>query len=383
MSRLKTGIDFFLENPRPGRLGVVTNHTGRLASGKLTIDGLIEAGFDVAALFFPEHGLYGVEKEGERTGDSRYRGIRAYSLYGENRRPSSEQLSGLEAVLFDMQDLGLRYYTYLYTLAYVMDECARHGLPLIVTDRPVPLGRAVEGNPLGSGQNSFVGGYGLPNRTGLTLGEFALYLKKYYLPRADLTVVPLEGYAPGFWPMGEAWINPSPNIPSPEAALIYGGTCLVEGTSLSEGRGTTRPFEVVGAPGLDGDLLSDDLNRLSLGGVRFYPARFKPAYSKHAGRVCGGVQIHVTDREVFHSLNTGLALLSRFFYHYSHQIDTLGTLSEGSRPFLELLSGSSDLALRLKRGEDHQRIIDSLTGGEESFRTRVEDILLYREPHYV
>lgn len=375
---MKKGIDFFLTSGHSGkdRIGLVTNHTGRTETGALTVDALLDSGFRLKALFSPEHGLFGVEQDGVKTGDSFYREIPAYSLYGTNRRPSREQLKGLDLILFDMQDIGSRFYTYLYTLAYVMEEAAAVGLPVVVSDRPVPLGRKIEGNPIDSSFDSFVGAYGLPCRTGMTIGEYALYLKKYYIPLCNLEVIGTERESALGW-RDHRWINPSPNIPSPVTALVYSGTCLFEGTILSEGRGTTRPFEQIGAPWIDGGKLAAEMNRQGLSGADFTSALFKPAFGKFEREVCGGVLIHVNNFGAYESLKTGVALLGTIKSLYPG-IKLLRTPAEGETlSFMEKLSGSSDFTAALDSGKGWRELFGMISGREETFEEKRDSVRLY------
>lgn len=354
----------------------MTNHTGRTESGELSVDALLDRGYQVKALFSPEHGIFGVEQDGVKTGDGEYGKIPSFSLYGENRRPSGEQLDGLEMILFDMQEIGSRFYTYLYTLAYVMEEAAKKGIAVVVTDRPAPLGRKIEGNPIASEFDSFVGAYGLPCRTGMTIGEYALYLKEHYIPGCELEVVETERETALGW-KDYRWINPSPNIPTMNSALIYGGTCLVEGTVLSEGRGTTRPFEQIGAPWIDGRILAGELNSIGLEGVCFTSSRFKPEFSKHKGEVCGGIQVHCTDGNVLSPLKTGVAILGTIASLYPEQTLVRERSTGEKHSFMDKLTGTGDFALQLEKRTGWKNLYGLISGGEETFEKKRFSSLLY------
>jgi uncharacterized protein YbbC (DUF1343 family) len=269
----------------------------------------------IGAIFGPEHGLYGhtqdnmIEWEGEP--DPRT-GAPVYSLYGRLRKPAPEWLAGLDRLVFDIPDIGSRYYTFVWTMAHAMEAAAEHGVPFTVFDRPNPIdGVTVEGPVLEPDFASFVGLYPVPTRHGLTAGELARYLRERYLPGLDLSVVEPLGWDREMYAdqTGVPWVPPSPNMPTVETAMVYPGGCLLEATNLSEGRGTTRPFETFGAPWLDGWALADDLNAQGLEGVFFRPIVFEPTFNKHKGEVCQGCFLHVTDRHAFRPWRTYVAVI--------------------------------------------------------------------------
>jgi uncharacterized protein YbbC (DUF1343 family) len=265
-------------------------------------------------LFAPEHGLWGAAQDHAAVATSRdpATGLPVVSLYGARRRPTPRMLRGLDLLLVDLQDVGARYYTFVWTMALAMQACAQVGVEVVVLDRPNPLGGTrVEGNLPDPAFASFVGLYPLPARHGLTIGELAAYLNAVHGIGCRLTVVPMRGWRRAMlWEdTGRPWVPPSPNMPTADTARVYPGGCLIEGTNLSEGRGTTRPFEWVGAPYLDPHAYAEHLERRGLPGVRFRPARFQPTFHKWAGRLCGGVHVHVTDRARFRPFLTGLALV--------------------------------------------------------------------------
>ena len=266
-------------------------------------------------LFAPEHGITGAAQDLVLVGHEKdpLTGLPVMSLYGRRLDPDPRVLEGLDALIVDLQDVGARYYTYNWTMALAMKAAARANLPVIVLDRPNPLGgEQLEGNWPEAGWSSFVGLYPLPIRHGMTMGELAGYLNDRHELGCDLTVVPMLGWRRGMtWEdTGLPWVAPSPNMPTPDTARVYPGGCLVEGTNLSEGRGTTRPFEWIGAPYLDGPRLSRALERRGLPGVRFRPVGFEPAFHKWKSQRCGGVQIHVTDAARFKPFAAYLALIA-------------------------------------------------------------------------
>jgi uncharacterized protein YbbC (DUF1343 family) len=272
-------------------------------------------GARLVALFAPEHGLWGAAQDHAAIASTRDpgTGLRVTSLYGARRMPTAAMLRGLDVLVIDLQDIGSRYYTFQWTMALAMQACARAGVRVLVLDRPNPLGgEIVEGNIPDPAFASFVGLYPLPARPALTLGEIARYLSVRHRLGCALEVVDMRGWRRRMqWEdTGLPWVAPSPNMPTPETARVYPGGCLVEGTNLSEGRGTTRPFEWVGAPWLDAHAYAALLEAERLPGVAFRPARFRPTFHKWAGRVCDGVQIHVTERARFRPFLTGLAIIA-------------------------------------------------------------------------
>ncbi|HEX9307012.1 MAG TPA: DUF1343 domain-containing protein, partial [Anaeromyxobacter sp.] len=298
------------------RVGLVCNPTAVTRTLVHAADLLHAApGVRLAALFGPEHGVRGdAQYMAAVGGDSDPRtGLPAHSLYGQTRdslKPTREQLRGLDVLVFDVQDVGARYYTYQATMLLCMEAAAEAGLGFVVLDRPNPIGGvSVEGPRLRPGFESFCGLHDLAVRHGMTVGELALLFHAERGLELDLEVVPCRGWRRGasFRETGLPWVFPSPNMPTPETALVYPGMCLLEGTNLSEGRGTTRPFELFGAPWLDGARLAEDLARESLPGVLFRPASFVPTWDKHAGVRCHGVELHVSDPRRFLPFRTGLA----------------------------------------------------------------------------
>lgn len=271
--------------------------------------------FKLAALFGPQHGILGqtqdnmVEWEGFRDPVT---GLPVYSLYGKTRKPRPEMLVAVDALVIDLQDVGTRYYTFIWTLDLCMQACCEAGKTVVVLDRPNPLnGRMTEGPVLKPGFASFVGLKPLPIRHGMTIGELGAYLHHAYYPGLDFRVIPLRGWKRKMWfdQTLLPWVMPSPNMPTLDTALVYPGMCLLEATNISEGRGTTRPFELFGAPFIHPETLVNVLKEFKLPGVLFRPLSFQPTFQKHAGLLCGGAQLHVTDREKFRPFKTGVAVL--------------------------------------------------------------------------
>jgi len=384
---VRTGVDRLAAGEEKlagiGRFGLLTNPTGVTRDLRPTID--VCAGLNgatLAALFACEHGIRGERQAGVRFEDETdpELGIPVYSLYGKHRAPTDEMLEPLDALVFDIQDVGVRFYTYMTTLVYAMQACARAGKPMIVLDRPNPLGGAVcEGGLLRDGFQSMVGVWTVPFRTGMTIGEFAAYVNDRLEPKCQLTVVPLGGWkrTMEFPDTGLPWIMPSPNMPTMDTVRVYAGTCLFEGTNLSEGRGTTRPFETVGAPWMDGKRVAETMNRLGLPGVKAHPVYFTPMFSKHKGELCSGVQLFVTDPAAFRAVRTGLHLLACVRGLHPDRFEWLPPFKEGGKPFIDLLSGSDRVRLTLTGAADAERIADDWDREAAEWVKTREPYLLY------
>ncbi len=313
------GVDRLLagegEHLRSAVLGLVAHPASVTRSLAGSADALLAGGFRLRALFGPQHGMWG-EKQDNMIESPHFRdphtGLRVHSLYGEVRRPTPDMLQGLDALLFDLQDVGVRVYTFVWTMALAMEACGEAGIRFVVLDRPNPIGGDVrEGPVLREGFESFVGLQPVPLRHGLTCGEMARWLVAERGIDCELEVIPCGDLRrEATWPAtGLEWVPPSPNLPTPDSCAVYPGMVLLEGTNLSEGRGTTRPFELFGAPWLDPHRLVESLDALRLPGVRFRPCRFEPTFQKHAGAVCGGAQLHVTDVRAFRPVRTAVAVL--------------------------------------------------------------------------
>lgn len=318
---VRTGLSKLLADPprytRGGRVGLVGHAASVTSDGTHAVEAMLaHPEVILSALFGPQHGLTTHTQDNMiewHGGRDRRTGLPLHSLYGEVRRPTAEMLAGVDVVLVDLQDVGTRVYTYLWTLCHVMQACAELSRRVVVLDRPNPIGGEVVAGPmLRPGFESFVGLYPIPLRHGLTIGELAELLNAEHGLGCDLEVVWMDGWRRRDWfdRTGLPWLPPSPNMPTLATATVYPGTVLVEGTQLSEGRGTTTPFEVVGAPGLDGHALAAELNAHDLPGVRFLPATFEPTFQKHAGRLCEGVRLLVTDRRRYPSILAAALLLT-------------------------------------------------------------------------
>lgn len=309
LDRLNT-IDAVL---RGKRLGLMTNPTGIDSHFRSSID-ILHQNYKLTALFSCEHGVRGDAQAGARieTYQDPETGVMVYSCYGKSHRMQPEMTEHFDILVFDMQDVGARFYTYLYSLSYAMEACAQAGKPIVVLDRLNPIGgEQVSGTILDEKFHSFVGEYAMPTRYGLTIGEYARWVKNHLKLDLDLTVVPLSGWKRSMYleDTDTPWVAPSPNCATYEAALVYTGTCIFEGSNLSEGRGTTQPFEVIGAPWLNANELEKRMIKLGLPGVYFRRTCFTPMFSKCKGELCFGVQVHVTNRDAFTPFEAGLLLM--------------------------------------------------------------------------
>ena len=370
MAKVRTGLDRWIEQgpsiaglDAGARLGWLVHPASVRADGRHVLEWLADD-IDARAtrLFAPEHGLWGREQDMETVGEATdpWTGRPVHSLYGatpDSLRPRAEHLRDLDALVVDLQDVGARYYTFIYTMAYVMEVAVEVGLPVVVLDRPNPLGGTRTAGPiLHREMASFVGRFPLPVEHGMTSGELARLFNDREGIGADLRVVPMEGWSrdASFVSTGLPWVPPSPNMPGTATVRVYPGGCLIEGTLLSEARGTTTPFELVGAPWLDARQLASRLRETELPGVAFRPAAFRPMFQKHAGELCQGVQVIVTDDAAFDAFRTYLALIvaarlqdpSRFAWReqtYEFESDRLA---------IDLLLGRTDLRPILERSDD-------------------------------
>ena len=323
MKQVTLGLEKLLANPDEylcgSTLGLVVNQTSLTSDGQFSIGKFYNnKSFKLKAILAPEHGVYGVDQDMAFVPDEiePLSGLLVRSLYGtdvSSLTPSPSLLNGIDNLVFDIQDVGSRYYTFIYTLANCMKTCVESNTRMIVCDRPNPInGVTIEGNLVEKEFQSFVGQYPIPNRHGMTIGELAILFNDCFGIKCDLKVIPMEGWERSMWydQTGLHWISPSPNMPTLSTATVYPGMCLVEGTLLSEGRGTTIPFEQVGAPYIDAEALAKTLNKENLPGLFFRPQYFKPQFQKWSGKVCGGVQLHITERHKFKPLITSIVLLS-------------------------------------------------------------------------
>lgn len=385
---VKSGLDVLeaegFARLRGRRVAVVTNQTAVSAAGVHLLDLLAkQPEIRVAAIFSPEHGFAGAEAAGKRVGDTTYKNIPVYSLYGKRRKPTAEMAKEFDVVLYDIQDVGARFYTFIWTLFTIEQFCAESGKPLIVLDRPNPLGGLrVEGPVLDEAFASGVGMKAIPTRYGLTPGELAtLYNRQGWLGegrRAQLEIVKMQGWRRDlrFHQTGLPWVAPSPNIPTWESAAVYPGTCIFEGTRWSEGRGTFTPFEMVGGPGLDSRRLARDLNALRLPGCRFLPAPFTPRSlpaapeAKHHGEPCGGVFIRVDDLEAFRPVETGLAVLIAMRAQAPAQHKWIASS-------FDRLLGTGAVRKQIEAGLPLPQIVASWQKGLSAFDALRKDAMLY------
>lgn len=342
------GIDTVMEAAhvlKGKRLGLITSPTGLNNDFVSTIQ-ILHEHFHLAAMFSPEHGVRGDQAAGAmvETYSDPITGVPVYSLYRkDSKRLSREMLDEVDTVVYDIQDVGTRYYTFIYTMLYALEDCAKAGKEIVIFDRVNPLdGVTVEGNILKPGFESFVGNYPLAVRYGLTAGEVAMMANEQKGWNAKLHVVRCQGWDRRmlFPETGRIWVMPSLGIPRFESALVYPGTCLFEGTNLSEGRGTTAPFEIIGAPFIQAERLADEMNAQKHPGVMFRPVYFKPSFSKFQGEQCGGVQLHITDVRAFRPLETGVRLMFTIKNNYE-SFSFLPPVRENSRPFIDLLGGDN------------------------------------------
>ncbi len=396
MNRVTTGLEQLLGHPsrylKGRRLGLVGNQTSVTADLTHAASALARLeGFELVRLFAPEHGFHGVAQDMEAVapGTDPLTGLPVHSLYGDDAHtltPDPGLFEDLDGLLFDIQDIGARYYTFIYTLANCMQAAGQAGVPVVVLDRPNPInGLQTEGNRVRPGYFSFVGQYPLLNRHGLTVGELARMFRDHFGIACDLTVVPMQGWNRAMWfdQTGLPWVPPSPNMPTLATATVYPGLCLIEGTRCSEGRGTTRPFEQAGAPGVDAVRLAETLNRLRLPGVRFRPVWFKPTFQKHAGRVCGGVFLHVTDRESFRPVLSGLAVICTLAAEFPDQFAWRTEPYEfvSDRPAIDLLYGHNGLREHLESGQEvlgrEEPRMEDWVEDQQAFEKTRREFLLY------
>ncbi len=408
---VKLGVEVFLESHldrvKGKKVGLVTNPTGVDSQLRSVVDLLHKnPGIDLVALYGPEHGIRGNAQAGEYVPfyfDEKYQlpvgPIPVFSLYGQSLKPSPDMLKNIDeymrsfdttrsgktpeaemiknvaVLIFDIQDVGTRIYTYATTMAYVMQACAENGIDFIVLDRPNPInGIIMEGPILEYPEySSFVGIYPVPVRYGMTVGELArLYNDRFLEKKASLTVIPMQGWKRTMWydETGLPWVIPSPNMPTVETATVYPGQVYLEGTNVSEGRGTTKPFEIFGAPWIDGYEVARRLNSLNLAGVRFREAWFTPTFSKFAGELCGGAQIHVTDRNVYRPFETSL-----------HTIKTIRDMYPDKFKFqddyFDQIMGTAKVRESLIKGMDVSEIVAGFEKGLADFAQLRKPYLLY------
>lgn len=385
------GLERFLSAPSSWvgdgeRVGLICNqasvdHRFRYAPDLLND----HPGIGLAALFGPQHGIRGdVQDNMVETGhgrDSRT-GLPVYSLYSETREPTPSMMDDVDALVFDLQDIGGRVYTFIYTMANAMRACARDKKRFIVLDRPNPInGEHVEGSLLEKGHESFVGQFPIPMRHGLTAGELSKMFNVRFGINCDLTVVEMQGWDRSLFldETDAPWVLPSPNMPTVDTATVFPGTVYLEGTEVSEGRGTTRPFELVGAPYIEPESFSEHLNRLELPGVYFRATVFMPGFQKFAGNACGGVFLHVTDRKSFRPVKTGIGIVKVLIDQYGDDFEWKKAPYEYEfeRNAFDVIAGSTRLREMLEQGAPLGEICESWEGGERSFIEARSEFLLY------
>jgi uncharacterized protein YbbC (DUF1343 family) len=386
--KVRTGADLLPITGRKllkgKRFALLTNPTGIDSKFRSTIDICkeIEDG-ELTAFFACEHGLRNERQAGvhfEDELDAVY-GIPVHSLYGKHYRPTAEMLQNLDVVLFDIQDLGVRFYTYLTTLIYLIEACAKHNVAVMVIDRPNPLGGyRIEGGLLQEGFHSMVGGWRMPAMTGMTIGEFARLVNGQLEKSCELHVLPLEGWnrSMEYGDTGLPWVMPSPNIPTMDTVRVYTGNCVYEGTNLSEGRGTTKPFELIGAPWLHNTKVCNDMNDLELPGVRFHPVTFTPTFQKHQGLLCKGVMTYVTDKTAYRTAETSLWLLHRVAELHPEHFEWYKENKDGL-PFIDILTGSDLVRKTIVQPGGLEAIIASWRKDASEWKDIRKPYLLYEE----
>ncbi len=364
------------------KVGIITNHTARDRNGRHIVDLLVDMpDVTVAALFGPEHGIYGLADAGEKVTDGRdpVHHLPVHSLYGTTRKPTPEMLSDVDVLVFDIQDIGARFYTYIYTMSLAMESGAECNIPFIVLDRPNPInGRALEGPVLDANYASFVGKYPIPVRHAMTAGELArMFNGEHWLAggvQANLSVVPMLNWKRSLWydQTDLPFIKPSPNMPDLPTATVYPGLCLLEGTNISEGRGTDQPFLQFGAPWLDTAQLTARLNELQIPGARFEPATFTPTSSKHADHECHGCRIIVTDRDTFEPFFCGVLIVDAL-YRIS------GERFEWRSSHFDRLCGTDTIRKAIIEGSDLRPLESDWHEQIRDFQGIREQYLLYKD----
>jgi uncharacterized protein YbbC (DUF1343 family) len=367
------------------RVGVVCNPASVDRHLQHVVDRVAASGATLAAIFGPQHGFRSDVQDNmieTRHAHDEVRRVPVYSLYSETREPTPQMLEGLDLLVIDLQDVGVRIYTYIYTLANCLKAARAHGLPVVVCDRPNPIGGTqVEGMVLVPGFESFVGMFPIPMRHGLTIGEIARLFNEHFGIGARLDVVPMDGWRRDMYfdATGLTWIISSPNIPTFDTTTVYPGGVLFEGTNVSEGRGTTRPFELVGAPWVIAERFAERMNRRGMPGVFFRPALFEPTFHKHAGQGCAGCQVHILDRRTFQPVEAGVALIEafraadpdRFRWKdppYEYEYDKMP---------IDCLAGSSQLREQIDAGVSARDIARSWEPAVDAFLKIRERFLLY------
>ena len=387
---VRTGICELLKEKRSdlrsARLGLIAHPASVTDSLKASADALLAAGYDIRALFGPQHGMRG-EKQDDMIESAPYLdprlGIPVHSLYGEVRKPTAEMLDGLDVVLVDLQDVGVRVYTFVWTMTLAMEACREAGVKFVVLDRPNPInGINRESMTLRPGFESFVGLHPLPLRHGLTAGEIAKLANDQFGIGCELDVIPCTGWKRNDWwdDTGLPFVLPSPNLPTLDSCIVYPGMVLLEGTNLSEGRGTTRPFELFGAPYLDPQALVDRLTDLHLPGAVFRPCYFEPTFQKFAEQMCGGAQLHVGDRSVFRPVETAVSILTavKELAPEEFQWRPPPYEYENEKMPVDIIWGSDALRSTIDSGGSVEGLMRKCELDLSEFEKLVEPYLLYR-----
>jgi len=383
----QTGLDVLIDQHlarlQGRRVGLVSHPAGvdRKLTGSAAC--LLKAGVGLTALFGPEHGFDGQHPMFTPVGHMQdaHTGLPIFSLYGETKEPTPEMLADVDVLLFDVQDFGARYNTFLSSLVYVLRGAAKAGKEVMVLDRPNPInGMQREGALIQPGFESFIGILPVPNRHGMTFGELALFANNQSAIQCPLSVIPMKGWKRADWfdSLGRCWVPPSPGMPRFETALIYGGSCLIEGTNLSEGRGTALPLEVAGAPWMDGFKLAGYLNGLDLPGIIFRPTSFIPTTQKFSGQPCRGIQMHVTQRTEFRPVYSGLHLLAACQKLFPGDFQLLSTSWEGNPAHLDLLMGSAHARQGILAGTPVDELVAEWESIGREFTGLAQSYFLYQ-----
>ncbi len=374
--RVLNGIDVLRESgfqPLAGkRVGLITNHTGLAADGTSTIDLLYRSGTcKLVFLLSPEHGIRGTMDSKVDSSVDESTSLPVYSLYGETRRPSAELLQKIDALVFDIQDIGARFYTYITTMAYCMEAAAKAKIAFYVLDRPNPIGGVrVEGPILDGDRTSFTGYMPLPVRHGMTVGELARYFNAEKRLGAELHVIEMKGWLRPYylWDTGQVWVNPSPNMRSMAAAVLYPGVCLLESSNISVGRGTDRPFELLGAPWIEPRHLAAELRKAGVPGIKAVPVFFTPSTDRYQGKKCGGLSLSVTNIEKFDSVLLGLSLIAILHRLYPDEFE-IGKVMD--------LLGNANAMKQLQAGNSVQKVIQSGSQRMTEFLSKRQKVLIY------
>ncbi len=379
--KVELGVDRLMENPeilKGKRVGLITNPTGINAERTSIVDLFDQSDdFELTALYGPEHGVRGDAQAGSTVSSyiDDVTGLPVYSLYGATKKPTAEMLQDVDVLVFDIQDVGTRYYTYIYTMAYAMEAAAENGIPFVVLDRPNPQGGLrVDGPVLDPDYSSFIGLYPIPLKHGMTVGELARLFNTEYQIQADLEVVKMKGWKRSmmYEDTGLPFVMPSPNMPTTDTVNVYPATGLFEGTNLSEGRGTTKPFQLIGAPYIKAHEYANELNELELPGVAFRAASFTPTFSKHAGKLTHGVEVYVTDPARFESTRTGIAMIQTAHDMYPDDFEFL------ANDFITKLTGNTYVKDMILKGAPLEDILTKIEDERDAFLPIRKEYLLYK-----